>query len=242
VKDRQPFLDRIDYPDRHLWSGVPVAGADPAAAVQLPVAASLMPHQLIDHPRGDATILQPGREGVPQVVGPRSCRCARSVLADACCNLGFRAMTKSALLTASQLYGWTVPAPPSTVTRWPSRRRVVASPVATTAGMPYSRATREAWAARVPPSVTTAAARANSVVQAGAVARATRTSPGWKRLKSPGPWTMRTRRWPRPAGATPAASPYSRLASPSACCSARRLIAASQMRRIAPLAGRISRQ
>jgi len=43
----------------------------------------------------------------------------------------------------------------------------VASPVATTAGMPYSRATSEAWAARVPPSVTTAAARANSGVQAG---------------------------------------------------------------------------
>jgi hypothetical protein len=47
----------------------------------------------------------------------------------------------------------------------------VASLVATTAGMPYSRATREACAARVPPSVTTAAARANSGVQAGAVAR-----------------------------------------------------------------------
>jgi len=31
----------------------------------------------------------------------------------------------------------------------------VASPVPTTAGMPYSRATSEAWAARVPPSVTT---------------------------------------------------------------------------------------
>jgi hypothetical protein len=36
-----------------------------------------------------------------------------------------------------------------------------------TAGMPYSRATREARAARVPPSVTTATARANSGVQAG---------------------------------------------------------------------------
>ena len=151
-------------------------------------------------------------------------------------------LNKSTYLHSPWVCGWMAPAPPSTVTIWPSARRVAASPEATTAGMPYSRATREAWAARVPPSVTTAAARANSVVQAGAVARATRTSPGWKRLKSPGPWTMRTRRWPRPAGATPAASPYSRLASPSACCSARRLIAASQLRRIAPLAGRISRQ
>jgi hypothetical protein len=42
--------------------------------------------------------------------------------------------------------------------------RVVASLVATTAGMPYLRAIREAWAVRVPPSVTTAAARANSGV------------------------------------------------------------------------------
>ena len=53
----------------------------------------------------------------------------------------------------------------------------MASPVPTTAGMAYSRATREACAARVPPSVTTAAARANSGVHAGAVAFATRTSP-----------------------------------------------------------------
>jgi hypothetical protein len=50
-------------------------------------------------------------------------------------------------------------------------------------------------------------------------------------------------RWPRPAGATaPAAVTYSRLPSPSRCRSARRLIAASQLRRIAPLAGRISHQ
>jgi hypothetical protein len=36
-------------------------------------------------------------------------------------------------------------------------------PVETTAGMAYSRATREAWAASVPPSATMAAARANRV-------------------------------------------------------------------------------
>src|SRR4029450_5594255 len=35
--------------------------------------------------------------------------------------------------------GWTVPeAPPSMVTIWPSARWAVASPVATTAGVPYS--------------------------------------------------------------------------------------------------------
>jgi hypothetical protein len=38
----------------------------------------------------------------------------------------------------------TTPALPSTTTCWPSRRRTVASPVPTTAGMPYSRATSEA--------------------------------------------------------------------------------------------------
>jgi hypothetical protein len=63
--------------------------------------------------------------------------------------------------------GRTVPAPPSTVTTWPSTTWVVASPVATTAGMPYSRATREAWAARVPPSVTTTTARATAASTPG---------------------------------------------------------------------------
>src|SRR6266702_4163226 len=88
--------------------------------------------------------------------------------------------------------GWMVPAPPSTVTTWPSCRRAVASPVPTTAGMPYSRATREACAARVPLSVTTATARANSGVQAGVVAWATSTSPAWKASKSSWRRTMRT--------------------------------------------------
>jgi transposase len=49
------------------------------------------------------------------------------------------------------------------------------------------------------------------------------------------------RQWLQPVGATPAAaSPY--WGSPSAGRSARRLIAASQLRRMAPLAGRISHQ
>jgi len=84
----------------------------------------------------------------------------------------------------------TVPALPSTVTSCPVRSRVVASPVPTTAGMPYSRATSEAWAARVPPSVTTAAARVKRGVQAGAVTLATRTSPPTKLAKSSGPLMM----------------------------------------------------
>jgi len=29
-----------------------------------------MPHQLVDHPGRDATILQPGREGAAQIMGP----------------------------------------------------------------------------------------------------------------------------------------------------------------------------
>jgi len=54
----------------------------------------------------------------------------------------------------------TTPRVPSTVTTMPSRDRIVLSPVPTTAGMPYSRATGDAWAMRLPVSVTTAAARA----------------------------------------------------------------------------------
>jgi hypothetical protein len=62
----------------------------------------------------------------------------------------------------------TTPLVPSTVMSCPVRRVVVASPVPTTAGMLCSRATSDAQAARLPPSVTSAAARANSGVQAGA--------------------------------------------------------------------------
>ncbi len=64
--------------------------------------------------------------------------------------------------------------------------------------MPYSRATSEAWAASVPPSVTIAAALAKRGVQAGAVASATKTSPDWKRSKSAGPRTILTRPETRP--------------------------------------------
>ena len=56
--------------------------------------------------------------------------------------------------------------------------RCVATPVPSTAGMPYSRATMELWLSGPPTSVTTAEAIANSEVHAGVVMRATRTSPG----------------------------------------------------------------
>ena len=56
-------------PDGHLWGGVPVAGANAAPAVDLGMAAALVPHQLIDHPGGNAGVLQPGRKRVAQVVG-----------------------------------------------------------------------------------------------------------------------------------------------------------------------------
>ncbi len=39
----------------------------------------------------------------------------------------------------------TVPASPSTRTSWPLASRWVATPVPSTAGMPYSRATMELW-------------------------------------------------------------------------------------------------
>jgi hypothetical protein len=68
--DRQPCLDRVDHPGGHVGGGVPVAGADPAAAVQLAAAAALVAHQLVNHAGGDAGVLQPGREGVAEVMGP----------------------------------------------------------------------------------------------------------------------------------------------------------------------------
>ena len=51
------------------------------------------------------------------------------------------------------------PRPPSTVMWLPLGMRRVASPVATTAGIPYSRAMREACAAAAPRSVTTVGIR-----------------------------------------------------------------------------------
>jgi hypothetical protein len=68
-RDGQSDVDRLDDPGGHLWGGVPVAGADAAATLQLPAAAALVPHQLIDHPGQDAFVLQPGRKAVPKIVG-----------------------------------------------------------------------------------------------------------------------------------------------------------------------------
>ena len=65
---------------------------------------------------------------------------------------------------------------PSTVIRAPSGIRAVPTWVATTAGMPYSRATIAACDVAAPPSTTTAAARWKSGVQAGAVIGAMSTA------------------------------------------------------------------
>jgi hypothetical protein len=45
-----------------------VASTDSAATVQLSAVAALVAHQLVDHPGGDAGVLQPGGECVAQVV------------------------------------------------------------------------------------------------------------------------------------------------------------------------------
>ena len=113
----------------------------------------------------------------------------------------------------------TSPVPPSTVTICPSRSRIVASPVPTTAGIPYSRATWDECEATPPVSVTTAAARAKRGVQAGVVAGATRTSPACNLSNSASERTMRAGPLARPelAGTPgrPARSiPGARLASP----------------------------
>jgi hypothetical protein len=52
-----------------MASVVPIAGAGPAATVQFAVPAALVTHEFVDDPGRDAGVLQPGREGVPEVVG-----------------------------------------------------------------------------------------------------------------------------------------------------------------------------
>jgi hypothetical protein len=59
---RQSCVERLDHPGGHPWGGVPIAGADAAATLQLPTATALVAHQLIDHPRRDSLVLQPGRK------------------------------------------------------------------------------------------------------------------------------------------------------------------------------------
>jgi hypothetical protein len=65
-RDRQPLLDRSHDASLHLIGGMAITQADRAA-----VAAALsagMVHEFVDHAGGDAGILEPGREGMPQVV------------------------------------------------------------------------------------------------------------------------------------------------------------------------------
>src|SRR5436190_7002962 len=72
---------------------------------------------------------------------------------------------------------WTVPRSPSTRTSWPVLIRLVASPVPTTAGMPYSRATIAACDIEPPMSETAARILPNTGAQLGAVTGQTRISP-----------------------------------------------------------------
>ena len=64
--DGQAGLDDRDHAGLHLWGRVPVG--HPHRAVTLAASTALVAHQLVDHPAGDACVLQPGREGVAQVV------------------------------------------------------------------------------------------------------------------------------------------------------------------------------
>jgi hypothetical protein len=67
--NRQAILDGHDDPGGHLWGGVAVVGTHGAAQVLGAAGAGLVAHQLIDHPGPDAGGLQPGREGVAEVMG-----------------------------------------------------------------------------------------------------------------------------------------------------------------------------
>ena len=60
-------IDHRHHPRLHRLGHVPVPRAD-HGALTLATAAGLVAHQLIDHPSRNATILQPRREGVAQVM------------------------------------------------------------------------------------------------------------------------------------------------------------------------------
>ena len=64
--DRQSLLNGLNDPGGHLRGGVSVVGADRAPAEV--TAATGVAHQLVNHPGGDAGVLQPGRVGVAEVV------------------------------------------------------------------------------------------------------------------------------------------------------------------------------
>src|SRR6266508_1240819 len=66
--DYETFLDGGDCPGGHLRGGVPVVDADATAAVLLAALAAAVAHQLIDDPGWDAGVLEPGGEGVAEVV------------------------------------------------------------------------------------------------------------------------------------------------------------------------------
>ena len=65
----EALLDRRGDPGGHLRGGVAVVGAHGASALLAGAAGGLVSHDLVDDPGGDAGVLQPGREGVPEVVG-----------------------------------------------------------------------------------------------------------------------------------------------------------------------------
>jgi len=85
--ERQPCVERLDDSGGHLWGGVPVAGADAAATLELPAAAALVTHQFVDHPGRDAIVLEPGRKAVPKIVRPAKLQMRKVALGSVGCLL-----------------------------------------------------------------------------------------------------------------------------------------------------------
>ena len=65
----EALLDRRGDASGHRRSGVPVVGTHGTAPLLTDPAGGLMAHHLIDDLGWDAGVLQPGREGVAEVVG-----------------------------------------------------------------------------------------------------------------------------------------------------------------------------
>ena len=66
--DGQSLLGGRNDSGGHLRGGVPIVSAHGAAVLLAAAAAGLVAHQLVNHPGGDAGVLQPGRVGVAEVV------------------------------------------------------------------------------------------------------------------------------------------------------------------------------
>src|ERR1035437_7964900 len=125
----------------------------------------------------------PSDEHLPPTSAPDSLRQSSSqhtsgvTAAGAAVTAEFSMSADASVMTEGQRVIVMTPVDPSTRILMPLRMTLVASPVPTTAGMPYSRQTIAAWLMTPPTSVTQALILAKAGAQDGDVVGATKISP-----------------------------------------------------------------